>query len=142
MPPEKEIDSYIEKNVTASCRKLKLLSKYAFILHNYSLYHSIQKKSSYIEIWCKLLCWLFFLNFLANDEVVINRDCQWKHVEDECFYNAMPDDIQMVSCAICDSDGCNGEPKNSSETVLLKSFKILSVLSFLLCHSLSKVLIF
>lgn len=98
-------------------------------------------------MWCELLGVFFFHFknlFSVNDEFITIRDCFWEYVDDECFYNKVPDDIQLESCATCDSDGCNGYngvPKYTSKAVLPKPYKILSVLSFLLCvlHTVERI---
>lgn len=71
----------------------------------------------------------------VNDELVIIRDCFWKYKADECFYNKVPDDIQLQSCMTCDVDGCNGVPKYSSSA----PFSKLNILGVLFSFLLSKM---
>lgn len=45
---------------------------------------------------------------------MINRDCFWQYLEDECFYSKLLLDFQVDSCETCDTDGCNGVNHNSA----------------------------
>lgn len=112
---------------------INCLVNLVFVYIIFSFDHPNQSiQSHYIQMWPKLpLCVLFFffkMFFLVNDEFITHRDCLWKYVDDECFYNKLPDDMQVKACATCDSDGCNGMLKYNSEAVLTKPYKCLSVL--------------
>lgn len=72
---------------------------------------------------------------------MINRDCFWQFVENECFYNKMDLDIQVDACETCDTDGCNGLNHNSATELaaILRSSNGLIVVAVFLSYLYGKM---
>lgn len=118
MPPHDQIDSYIEQNLTATCRKLRLLSKFTSY---FGFEWKRFKCNQYVHVHVLVTVCLFFF-ILVNDEFVIIRDCFWPDADNECFWKEVPDDIRLESCTTCNTNGCNGFPKHTPSAQIRLNF--------------------